>query len=143
MLRPPRLPPLCRDIERQNLRVRVMGCDKRHELTGGYLGAAEEYLGSAMHDLRPICDGQPHDLELQLRGSTAGSTAEAGENGGGSEGSSSSSGGGGSGGGGSMHLSCRFLPFSAVLAQDAAKSEMDAPVVLGVPGQVRHVLALR
>ena len=116
-----------------------MACDKQHELTGGYLGSAEEYLGSALHDLRPICDGHPHDLELQLRGSIAGSTAEGGQNGDKNGGASEGS----SGGGGSMHLSCRFLPFSALLAQDAAGPEMDAPVVLGVPGQVRHVLALR
>ena len=123
-LRPPCLPPLCRDIERQSLRVRVMGSDKRHQLSGGYLGSAEEYLGSAqLHDLRAICDGQPHELDLQLRGSSAGSAAEADA--------------GSSGGGGSVLLTCRFLPFSAILALYSADSEMGAPMVVGAPGQVR------
>lgn len=75
----------------------------------------EQHLGSAVHDLQGICDGQQHELALELRGGSAANSSN---------------------GRATVHLTCRFLPFSDVLAQDAANFEMGGSVV-GTPGQVR------
>lgn len=51
---------LCRDPKVQTLTVRVFDYD---------FGAEDDFLGSSVADVQPLCDGRQHDLELQLRGS--------------------------------------------------------------------------
>lgn len=95
-----------RDIQRQWLTVRVMESER--------WSTGEQHLGSAVHDLQGICDGQQHELALELRGGSAANSSN---------------------GRATVHLTCRFLPFSDVLAQDAANFEMGGSVV-GTPGQI-------
>lgn len=130
-------------------------------------GAEDDFLGSAVADVQPLCDGRQHDLELQLRGEpaaagdggpeagTAGEGASKGDAGG-SKGGKASSGeeagaagstapisdtasseAEGSDGSGTVQLSCRFLPFTELLADEVDQPEVDGQPVLATPGEVR------
>lgn len=102
----------CRDPAAQSVTVRVMGEDG---------STTDDYLGSAAADLGPLCDGQEHRLQLDLKGSEfAGGGDEDGR---------------GSSSGGSVHLTCHFLPFEEVLAGDAVL-EIEGQPLLAKPGEV-------
>ncbi|KAL4452452.1 hypothetical protein ABPG75_008114 [Micractinium tetrahymenae] len=137
-----RLPP-CRSPQQQALRVQVWDPGS----------AAEDCsLGCAAVDLAPLCDGQTHELDLQLFCSGDSSDSGADE-----EGCSADAGGDGSSAiqhnaaaagsspgsrgqqqepCGSLQLHCRFFSFAGALAQGAAADSEMGPPVVGIPGQI-------
>lgn len=120
----------CRDAQRQALTAQVFDYD---------FGAEDDYLGSAVADLQGLCDGQQHDLQLELRGSPfaaaaddqGGAASEGGSTGGSQDGSSGSS-----ASSGSVQLSCCFLPFRKLLADGVAEPEVAGQPLLAAPEQV-------
>ncbi len=51
--------PRCRSTTKQRLTVRVLDYDQ---------GKSSDFLGSSMRGLADLCDGAPHQIELDLKG---------------------------------------------------------------------------
>ena len=97
------------------------------------------FLGEASVDLLQVCDGQPHQLQLQLEGGPCAEEGlEEGSNRAGSSGGQES----GHGNSGSVRLGCHFVPFAELLA-DGAAPEVDGRPLLATPGEVRAVARCR
>lgn len=88
--------------------------------------ADDDYLGSAVLDLAAVCDGQQHELDLELRGSPFAT---------GADNSAEGAAGGGGSGGGRVQLSCRFEPFSQLLAGEGGPAVGGVPL-LAAPGEI-------
>ncbi|PSC72147.1 Phospholipase A(1) chloroplastic [Micractinium conductrix] len=96
------------------------------------IATAGTFLGEASVDLLQVCDGQPHQLQLQLEGGPCAEEGlEEGSNRAGSSGGQES----GHGNSGSVRLGCHFVPFAELLA-DGAAPEVDGRPLLATPGEV-------
>lgn len=140
--------PPCRSPGEQALQVQVWD-------PGSGVGptAADDCtLGCVSVELSRLCDGQTHELDLELSCSTGIGAGEGGEGAhpgsgasGDGQGPADTSAGGSTGGSGeqqpgepcgSVQLRCRFFSFEEALAQGAAADSEMGPPVVGTPGQV-------
>lgn len=117
--RVPPAAPCCpsRDPARQTLRLRCMDFDVGEP--------TDDFLGSTVRDLRDICDGREHELEMELRGSSFQAPRGGDMDSGAGDGGSSST----------VQLTCRFFPFSELLAE-GVPAELEGKPLLGTPAQV-------